>query len=440
MSDMVPGRSGAPCIGPRRRRGSSSSSPRRSSYGAAGRSSCARVDSSGSASLNMFTLIALGTGAAFVFSLVATLAPGLFPASFAMHGGVAALLRSGGRHHDARAPRTGPGAPRAQPHGGAIRSLLGLAPKTARRIGHGRYASKTCRSARARRRSPARATRRASSDGWRRRRRGTSCVDESMITGEPLPVEKGARRRASTGGTLNGDGALVIRAERVGTRHAAREDRRAWSARRSAARAPRAAARRSRERVVRAGGRSPSRSSRSRLVSVRARATPRARARQRGRRCSSSRVRARSASRRRCRSWSRPARGAHAGVLVKNADALETLGEVDTLVVDKTGTLTEGKPAFVPSSLRPGAALDRDDCGWSLLRARQRASACARDRRARTRRECPTMPRGRDARRSRGRGSTATFDGRTVLFGTRAASRRERHPDRRRRARAGGAI
>ena len=168
--------------------------------------------------LNMFTLIAVGTGAAFLYSVVATVAPGLFPPSMRGHRGavdvyfeaaaVITTLVLLGQVLELRArSRTGD----------AIRSLLKLAPKTARRIGAGAIGdteedvaiADVCIGDRLRVRPGERVPTDATVI------EGHSAVDESMITGEPMPVEKGTGDRV-TGGTLNGDGALVIRAERVG--------------------------------------------------------------------------------------------------------------------------------------------------------------------------------------------------------------------------------
>jgi Cu+-exporting ATPase len=153
--------------------------------------------------LNMFTLIALGVGAAYAYSVVATLAPGLFPDSFRMMGEVAVYFEPAavivvlvllGQVLELRA--------RSQTSS-AIRNLLGLAPKTARKI---------------------------ESDGTERDvplgqvhvgdrlrvREGKSTVDESMVTGEPIPVEKTQDNKV-TGGTVNATGLFIMQAERVGS-------------------------------------------------------------------------------------------------------------------------------------------------------------------------------------------------------------------------------
>ncbi|HET7214702.1 MAG TPA: HAD-IC family P-type ATPase, partial [Terriglobia bacterium] len=167
-------------------------------------------------SLNMFTLIAMGTGTAFVYSAVATIAPAIFPASFRGAGGTVAV------YFDAAAGITAlvllgqvlELRARSQTSS-AIKALLGLAPKTARRladdgteedipldrVNHGD-------------RLRVRPGEKVPVDG--EVLDGASFVDESMITGEPTPVEKSAGARV-TGGTVNGKGSLIIRAERVGS-------------------------------------------------------------------------------------------------------------------------------------------------------------------------------------------------------------------------------
>ena len=175
--------------------------------------------------LNMFTLIALGTGTAFVFSALAAIFPGVFPASFRdHHGTVAGLFRAGGGDRDARpsgaGARTQGTPPDGQCHPGIARpgsqDRAADRGRRARRRGAARAVSSLvtgCES------GPARRSRLTAS--WSR---ATSAVDESMISGEPIPVEKGPGDRVM-GGTVNGTGGLVIRAERVGGRHRAGADR-----------------------------------------------------------------------------------------------------------------------------------------------------------------------------------------------------------------------
>ena len=164
---------------------------------------------------NMFTLIGLGVGAAYGYSAVATVAPGLFPAGFRMHGAVETYFDTAavitvlvllGQVLELRARgRTGT----------AIRQLLGLAPKTARVVETGPR-NATCRSSDVQVGDICRVRpgEKVPVDGVVVD--GHSAVDESMVTGEPIPVEKG-RESQVTGGTINTTGSLVMRAERVGS-------------------------------------------------------------------------------------------------------------------------------------------------------------------------------------------------------------------------------
>ena len=166
--------------------------------------------------LNMFTLIALGVGAAYVFSVVATMAPGLFPDSFRTHGdqigvyfepaAVIVVLVLLGQVLELRArSRTS----------AAIRKLLGLAPTTARRIdAAGAERDVLLDQVQVGDRLRVRPGERVPVDGVVLE--GTTSVDESMVTGEPLPVEKAATSKV-TGGTVNGTGSFVMQAERVGS-------------------------------------------------------------------------------------------------------------------------------------------------------------------------------------------------------------------------------
>ncbi|HNP30601.1 MAG TPA: HAD-IC family P-type ATPase, partial [Nitrospirales bacterium] len=166
-------------------------------------------------SLNMFTLIALGTGTAYLYSAVATLAPELFPESFRGEGGEVAVYFEAaavivvlvllGQVLELRA--------RSQT-GSAIKALLGLAPKTARRIGeNGTEEDVLVEMVHPEDKLRIRPGEKIPIDGVILE--GQSAVDESMITGESLPVEKEAGARV-TGGTVNGTGTLVMRVERVG--------------------------------------------------------------------------------------------------------------------------------------------------------------------------------------------------------------------------------
>ena len=166
-------------------------------------------------SLNMFTLISMGTGAAYLYSLVAVVAPGLFPASFRDASGnlglyfeaaaVITVLVLLGQVLELRA--------RSQTSG-AIQALLGLAPKTARRISSdGSEADVALSEVVVGDRLRIRPGEKVPVDGLVLE--GRSSVDESMVTGEPIPVEKAAGDKV-VGGTINGTGSLVMQAERVG--------------------------------------------------------------------------------------------------------------------------------------------------------------------------------------------------------------------------------
>src|SRR5881628_2643182 len=163
----------------------------------------------------MFTLIALGTGMAYVYSVVGALAPGLFPASFRTHGGevglyfeaaaVITVLVLLGQVLELRA--------RSQTSS-AIKALLKLAPPTARRIRpDGTEEDVPLEAVQVGDQLRVRPGERVPVDGVVVE--GTSAVDESMVTGEPIPVEKTPGSRV-VGGTVNGTGSFVMRAERVG--------------------------------------------------------------------------------------------------------------------------------------------------------------------------------------------------------------------------------
>jgi P-type Cu+ transporter len=292
-------------------------------------------------SLNMFTLIALGTGMAYVYSVVGALAPGLFPASFRTHGGevglyfeaaaVITVLVLLGQVLELRA--------RSQTSS-AIRALLRLAPPTARRLRpDGTEEDVPLEHVQVGDRLRVRPGEKVPVDGVVLE--GRSAVDESMVTGESMPVEKTPGSRV-IGGTVNGTGGFVVRAERVGSETLLAQI------------------------VHMVGEAQRSRAPIQRLADV-------------------------------VSSWFVPAvvlvavatfvawaiwgpeprlayglvnavavliiacpcalglatpmsimvgtgRAALAGVLIRNAEALEVLEKVNTLVVDKTGTLTEGRP------------------------------------------------------------------------------------------------
>jgi P-type Cu+ transporter len=293
---------------------------------------------------NMFTLIALGTGAAYSFSVVATLAPGLFPESLRSRGGqvevyfeaaaVIITLVLLGQVLELRA--------RGQTSS-AIRALLGLAPKTARRIdANGNEGDVPLEQVQPDDRLRVRPGEKIPVDG--EVLEGASSVDESMITGEPIPVEKQLGDQV-TGGTVNGTGSLVMRAQRVGSETLlAQIVRMVSQAQRSRAPIQRLAD------VVAAwfvpavivvailtfiawstiGPQPRLAYALVNAVAVLIIACP----------CALGLATPMAI-------MVGTGRGAAAGVLVKNAEALEVLEKVDVLVVDKTGTLTEGKPRLV---------------------------------------------------------------------------------------------
>ena len=294
--------------------------------------------------LNMFTLIAIGVGAAFLYSLVATLAPGLFPPSFRMHGGavpvyyeaagVVVTLVLLGQVLELRARAA---------TGKAIRALMDLAPKTARRIGaDGSEEEVSLGEVAAGDRLRIRPGDAIPVDGVVVE--GRSSVDESMLTGEPIPVQKQAED-AVTGGTVNGTGSLVMEARAVGAdTMLARIVRMVAEAQRSRAPIQAVADRISGWFVPLVvlislaafvvwnfvGPEPRFGHALLNAIAVLIIACP----------CALGLATPMSI-------MVGTGRGAQAGVLVKNAEALQALEGVDTLVIDKTGTITEGKPKLV---------------------------------------------------------------------------------------------
>jgi P-type Cu+ transporter len=290
---------------------------------------------------NMFTLIAMGSGAAYLYSVAAVVAPGLFPAGFRDNSGnlglyfeaaaVITVLVLLGQVLELRA--------RSQT-GGAIQALLGLAPKTARRISPGGKVTDVL------------LIEVAVGDLLRIRpgekipvdgvvTEGQSSVDESMVSGEPIPVEKTAGATV-VGGTINGTGSLVMRAERVGQATLLAQIVKMVSE----AQRTRAPIQRLADKVAAyfvpavlaaaaitffvwavAGPQPRYAHALVNAVAVLIIACP----------CALGLATPMSI-------MVGTGRGAREGILVRNAEALETMEKVDTLVVDKTGTLTEGKP------------------------------------------------------------------------------------------------
>jgi Cu+-exporting ATPase len=295
-------------------------------------------------SLNMFTLIALGVGVAWVYSSIATIAPGLFPPSFRMHTGqvgvyfeaaaVIVTLVLLGQVLELRA--------RSQT-GAAIRALLGLAPKTALRLrDDGGDEEVPLEHVKVGDRLRVRPGEKVPVDGTVVE--GRSTVDESMVTGEPTPVAK-VDGDTVIGATVNGTGSLVIRAERVGS------DTLLAQIVNMVAQAQRSRAPIQKLADVVSGYFVP-------IVVVVALATALAWATIGPEpRLAHAIINAVAVLIIACPcalGLATPmsimvasGRGATAGVLFRNAEAIEVLRKVDTLVVDKTGTLTLGRPALV---------------------------------------------------------------------------------------------
>jgi P-type Cu+ transporter len=365
---------------------------------------------------NMFTLIALGVGTSFFYSMIAAAAPQSFPEGFRMPDGTVATyfetaaiiteLVLLGQVLELRA--------RSQT-GNAIRKLLGLMPKTARIIrDDGREEDIPLELVQPGNRLRVRPGERIPVDGVVTE--GTSSVDESMISGEPFPVEKEHGTKV-IGGTVNGTGTLVMRAERVGADTLlAHIVRMVSEAQRSRAPVQRLADQvsayfmpavlmvsvltfvswsvwGSEPRLAHA------------LVNAIAvliiacpcalgLATPMA-------------------------IMVGTGRGAEAGVLIKNAEALEILQQADTLVVDKTGTLTEGKPRLV--TIEPIADFPPDDLlrlAASVERASEHPLATAIVKQA----ESKGLRLGgvSDFRSLTGKGVVGVVDGRRLCLGTEA--------------------
>ncbi|MFY9309069.1 MAG: heavy metal translocating P-type ATPase, partial [Bacteroidia bacterium] len=365
-------------------------------------------------SLNMFTLIAIGTGIAYLYSVVAVLFPDLFPETLRGHNGqvpvyfeVSAaiiVLVQLGQVLELRA--------RSQTSS-AIRALLGLAPKTARRLRDRTEEDVPLEQVRPRDLLRVRPGERIPVDGVIVE--GTSAVDESMITGEPIPVEKGPGSRV-TGGTVNGTGSFILRAERVGADTLlAQIVRMVSEAQRSRAPIQRLAD------IVSAyfvpivvavslatffvwwaiGPEPRLAHAVVNAVAVLIIACP----------CALGLATPMSI-------MVATGRGANAGVLFKNAEALEVLEKVNTLVFDKTGTLTEGRPRLVTvlpergwneaDLLRLAASLERGSehplAGAIVAGATERGLS---------------LVEAKDFRSITGKGAVATLDGRKVALGNR---------------------
>ena len=307
-------------------------------------------------SLNMFTLIALGTGSAYLFSVAATFFPGIFPESVRTHGGMMPLYYEAaaiiitlvllGQVLELRARKQ---------TGSAIRALLGLAAKTARRIhSNGTEEDVSIEEINPNDLLRVRPGEKIPVDGVVTE--GRSVVDESMLTGEPIPVEKEAGSSV-TGATINGTGSFVMRAERVGADTMLSQIVKAVSQ-----------AQRSRAPIQKLADQmaavfvpsvvlisvltalswyfwGPEPKVTHALINAVAvliiacpcalgLATPMA-------------------------IMVGTGRGATQGVLIKNAESLEQFGKITALVVDKTGTLTLGKPKL--SSIKTVSGFSEDE-------------------------------------------------------------------------------
>jgi Cu+-exporting ATPase len=364
-------------------------------------------------SLNMWTLIGLGVGAAYAFSVVATAAPGVFPDAFrGPEGEVAVYFEAAavivvlvllGQVLEIRArERTG----------GAIRALLDLAPKTARIVrGDGSEEEIPLEHVKAGDHLRVRPGEKIPVDG--EVMEGRSSVDESMLTGEPVPSEKTPGAEV-TGGTLNGSGSFVMTARRVGSETMlARIVQMVAEAQRSRAPIQRLA-------DIVAGYFVPAVVAIAVLafvvwsifgpppamafalvaaVSVLIIACP----------CALGLATPMSI-------MVGTGRGAQMGILIKNAEALERFAKVDTLIVDKTGTLTEGKPKV--TAIVPAKGFDESEVlqlAASLERASEHPLAAAIVQSAEER--GIALSGSEDFDSITGKGVTGRVDGRQVTLG-----------------------
>ena len=365
---------------------------------------------------NMFTLIGLGTGVAYVYSVAATVAPQKFPESLRSMGGypdvyfeaaaaITALVLLGQVLELRARSRTSM----------AIRALLDLAPKTARLISaDGSEGDISLDRVKAGDRLRVRPAEKVPADGVLLE--GRSAIDESMITGESIPAEKEPGSKV-IGATMNSTGSFVMRAERVGAETLlSRIVQLVGQAQRSRAPIQRLA-----DRV--AGWFVPTVVAISVVTFIAwlvAGPQPR---------LAHAIVNAVAVLIIACPcalGLATPmaimvgtGRGAHAGVLIKNAEALETLEKVDTLVVDKTGTLTEGRPKLTGiSPSQPGREDELLRLAASLERASEHALASAVVAAA-AEKKLPLSP-ASDFTYEIGKGVQGTVDGKRVAVGNAA--------------------
>jgi Cu+-exporting ATPase len=363
--------------------------------------------------LNMFTLIAMGTGVAYVYSLVGTLAPNIFPETFRGHDGAVAVYFEAaavitvlvllGQVLELRA---------REATSGAIKALLQLAPKTARRIDDdGADHEVAIDSLKVGDKLRVRPGEKVPVDGVILE--GRSSLDESLVTGESMPVTKESGAKVIAG-TLNQSGGFVMRADKVG-RDTLLSQIVQMVAQAQRSRAP---IQRLADQVagwfvpvviVVAGvafgawalfGPEPRMAfGLVAAVSVLIIACP----------CALGLATPMSI-------MVGVGRGAHAGVLIKNAEALERMEKIDTLVVDKTGTLTEGRPkviAIVPTAGFQEAELLR--LAASVERASEHPLADAIVRAAKE--QNLDLGKVEDFDSPTGKGATGKVDGRTVVLG-----------------------
>jgi heavy metal translocating P-type ATPase len=374
--------------------------------------------------LNMFTLIAMGTGVAWLFSVIATVAPGIFPAAFREDRAVEVYFEAAavittlvllGQVLELRA---------REATSGAIKALLDLSPKTARRVGEdGTEEEVTLDQVEIGDMLRVRPGEKIPVDGLVED--GKSAVDESLVTGESMPVTKNAGDNA-IGGTLNQTGALLVRANAVGRdTMLARIVNMVAEAQRSRAPIQRTVDRVSAVFVPAVIGVAvlafiiwallgPDPKLAHALVvavSVLIIACP----------CALGLATPMSI-------MVGVGRGAQMGVLIKNAEALELMEKVDTVVVDKTGTLTEGKPAVVAVELAEGFQTHTADELLRLAAAVENASEHPLARAivnkaqsslaAGTESSAGRLPEVADFDAPAGKGVLGIVEGREVLIGT----------------------
>jgi Cu+-exporting ATPase len=365
--------------------------------------------------LNMFTLIGLGVGAGYGYSLVAAILPGIFPLSLrTMDGMVPVYFEASavittlvllGQVLELRARAA---------TGKAIRSLLGLVPKTARRVSDGKEEDIPLAHVHVGDILRIRPGEKIPVDGVVVE--GRSTVDESMITGEPVPVEK-SDGDTLTGATVNGTGALLMRAERVGRDTMLSQIVRMVAA----AQRSRAPIQKLADKV--SGWFVPSVVAVSLLafvvwslfgpppplshaivnaIAVLIIACP----------CALGLATPMSI-------MVGTGRGASAGVLIKNAEALELMEKIDTLVVDKTGTLTVGKPKLI--AVNPIGDFGEAEVlalAAALEKGSEHPLAAAVIEGAEERKIA--IPHTRDFQSHTGKGVTGIVDGRQVALGNAA--------------------